>query len=110
MIKVRFVSADGRTTIEALAHPGDTLLSVAQANGLPLEGTCEGAMACSTCHVIVDPAFAEKLPRASAEEDDLLDFAEDVAPTSRLSCQITLTRALDGLTVRLPRAHRNVSA
>ena len=107
-IKVRFVSADGGEVREAQAEAGARLLEVAQAAGQPLEGTCEGQMACSTCHVIVDPQWFARLPRASEEEDDLLDLAANVTRTSRLACQIDLTAALDGLTVRMPGESRDM--
>lgn len=69
---------------------------------MPLEGTCEGQMACSTCHVIVAREWFERLPEASEEEEDMLDLAADVHATSRLSCQILLTEEMDGLEVRIP--------
>ncbi|WIW96667.1 2Fe-2S iron-sulfur cluster-binding protein [Altererythrobacter rubellus] len=81
---------------------GQSLLEVGQALGLPLEGTCEGQMACSTCHVIVDAEWFDKLAEASEEEEDMLDFAAGVRRTSRLSCQIDLTQELDGLSVTVP--------
>ncbi|MDA0820259.1 MAG: 2Fe-2S iron-sulfur cluster-binding protein [Proteobacteria bacterium] len=81
---------------------GQSLLEVGQALALPLEGTCEGQMACSTCHVIVDAKWFDKLAEASEEEEDMLDFAAGVRRTSRLSCQIDLTQALDGLSVTVP--------
>ena len=87
---------------EADAVPGERLLDAAQRAGLPLEGTCDGDMACATCHVQVDPADFPRLPPASAEEEELLDLAYHAARYSRLACQIRLTAALDGLTVRLP--------
>ena len=62
-------------------------------------------MACSTCHVIVDPAWADKLPDASEEEEDMLDLAFDVRPTSRLGCQLTISQDFDGLVVSLPAQH-----
>ena len=99
---VHFVSADGRSVRTVGAEPGLSLLEVAQADGQPLEGTCEGQMACSTCHVIVDPESFARLPRASVEEDDLLDLAAHVTRTSRLACQITLDPELGELTVRMP--------
>ena len=102
MTRVRFVSADGSRVREVDAPAGERLLDVAQADGQPLEGTCEGQMACSTCHVVVDPEDFAKLPRASEEEEDLLDLAMHVTRTSRLSCQIVLTDALETLTVRIP--------
>ena len=75
---------------------------MAQAAGLPLEGTCEGQMACSTCHVIVAGEWFDRLEEASEEEEDMLDLAAGVARTSRLSCQIDLTEEMDGLTVTIP--------
>ena len=69
---------------------------------MPLEGTCEGQMACSTCHVIVARDWFAKLPDASEEEEDMLDLAADIHATSRLSCQIVLTEDLDGLEVQIP--------
>ena len=91
---------DERVSVEG--RVGDHLLGVAQAAGMPLEGTCEGQMACSTCHVIVAREWFGKLARASEDEEDLLDLAAGVRPTSRLSCQIELTAALDGLEVQIP--------
>ena len=100
-MKVEFVTAGGER-VSANAEPGDNLLRVAQAAGLPLEGTCEGQMACSTCHVIVAEEWFERLGDASEEEEDMLDLAAGVARTSRLSCQIDLTPELDGLEIRIP--------
>ena len=102
MTIVRFVSADGRTVVEAEGTPGTRLLDLAQASDQPLEGTCEGAMACSTCHVVVAAADFARLPRASEDEEDMLDFAYGVTRTSRLACQIWLSEALDTLEVRMP--------
>ena len=108
MTLVRFVSADGRHVREVQAPAGERLLDVAQANGQPLEGTCEGQMACSTCHVIVAAEDFEKLPPAGEEEDDLLDLASHVTRTSRLACQIWLDEALQSLTVRIPGGAHNM--
>ena len=108
MTRVRFISADGQKVREVQASAGERLLDVAQADGQPLEGTCEGQMACSTCHVIVDAADFDKLPRASEEEEDLLDLAAHVTRTSRLSCQIFLSEELEFLTVRMPGASHNM--
>jgi ferredoxin len=107
-MKVRFVSADGDSTCEVDGKTGDRLLDLAQANGQPLEGTCEGQMACSTCHVIVAPEDFDKLPPASADEDDLLDLAASVTRTSRLSCQIRLDEDWGSLTVRIPQESRDM--
>jgi ferredoxin len=108
MTLVRFVSADGASVREVDAPAGERLLDVAQADGQPLEGTCEGQMACSTCHVIVAPDDFARLPRATEEEEDLLDLAAHVTRTSRLACQIILTEELERLTVRLPSGAHNM--
>ena len=107
-MKVRFVSADGDAVREVEGKAGDRLLDLGQANGQPLEGTCEGQMACSTCHVIVDAQDFDKLPPASADEDDLLDLAASVTRTSRLSCQIILDENWGSLTVRIPGESRDM--
>ncbi|MAB44642.1 MAG: 2Fe-2S ferredoxin [Sphingomonadaceae bacterium] len=100
-MKIEFVTSNG-DAVSAQAEAGDNLLRVAQAAGLPLEGTCEGQMACSTCHVIVAGEWFDRLEEASEEEEDMLDLAAGVARTSRLSCQIDLTEEMDGLTVTIP--------
>ena len=100
-LSVTFVTASGER-IAVQARDGDRLLEVAQAAGMPLEGTCEAQMACSTCHVIVAPEWFERLPPAVEDEEDMLDLAAQVTRTSRLSCQIVLTPELDGLEVRIP--------
>ena len=107
MVKVCFVTADG-ARVEREAAAGEAMLGVAQAAGLPLEGTCEGQMACSTCHVIVAPEWFDKLPPAHADEEDMLDLATGVARTSRLSCQILLSDELDGIEVRIPGESRDM--
>lgn len=94
--------------MEAEAAPGARLLEVAQAAGMPLEGTCEGQMACSTCHVILPAEWFALLPEASEDEEDMLDLAAGACRTSRLSCQITLTDALDGMEVRIPSESRDM--
>ena len=107
MTLVRFYKADGSLDCEVEAKPGQRLLDVAWAAREPLEGACEGVMACSTCHVIVDPEDFERLPAASDEEEDLLDIAAHVGRTSRLACQILITGEMETLTVRIPAAARN---
>ncbi len=105
-IKVTFITRDkSRLTVEA--EPGDNLLRVAQAAGMPLEGTCEAQMACSTCHVIVGKDWFGKLPEAREEEEDMLDLAADVQVTSRLSCQIDLSPELDGIEIAIPEESHN---
>lgn len=82
---------------------GETLLDIAQDHDLDMEGVCEGSMACATCHVIVDPKWANRLTPPSAEEEDALDMAVGLKPTSRLGCQIKMNNDLDGLIVYLPK-------
>lgn len=107
MVKVRFIAADGAVT-EAAAEVGLSLLEAAQAAGMPLEGTCEGQMACSTCHVVVSGEWFDRLKDASEEEEDMLDLAAGVTRMSRLSCQILLEPELDGLEVRIPPESRDM--
>jgi 2Fe-2S ferredoxin len=107
MVKVVFIERNGSRR-ELTAAADTTLLRLAQAAGLDMEGACEGSMACSTCHVLVEPEWFPRLPAASVAEEDMLDLTYGVARTSRLACQITLTPELDGLTVRLPTATRNM--
>lgn len=106
MPKVIFIERDGAHR-EVQVKAGQTLLDIAHEHGIDIEGACEGAMACSTCHVIVEPDWYERLPEPSEDEEDMLDFASNLAATSRLGCQIEMTDELDGLTVRLPRDVRN---
>ena len=107
MTLVRFFKADGTLDKEVDAVPGQRLLDVAWAAREPIEGACEGVMACSTCHVIVDAEDFAKLPSASEEEEDLLDLAAHATRTSRLACQIILTEDLESLSVRVPPEARN---
>ncbi|WBO21463.1 2Fe-2S iron-sulfur cluster-binding protein [Sphingomonas abietis] len=109
MTRVRFLDAAGDLSAEVEAPAGERLLDVAQAADQPLEGTCEGQMACSTCHVVVAAEDFAQLPPASEMEEDLLDLAAHVTRTSRLACQIWLTDALGSLTVRMPGAARNMT-
>jgi len=108
MTLVRFMGAEGQPVQEVQAAPGDNLLDVAQAAGQPLEGTCEGQMACSTCHVIIAAEDFGMLPRASEDEEDMLDLAAATTRTSRLACQITLTAEMETLTVSIPAEVRNM--
>lgn len=101
MPKVTFVAADG-TRQETDARVGESILALAWRVEAGIEGDCEGAMACSTCHVILEPAAFDSLPPPSEEEDSILDLAPGACETSRLGCQIVLTEAEDGLIVRLP--------
>ena len=107
MFKMTFVLPDG-TAQEVDAPEGLSVLEIAHRNGIDLEGACEGSLACSTCHVIVDKDFYGKLGEASEDEEDMLDLAFGLTHTSRLGCQIVMTEELNGLRVTLPAATRNM--
>ncbi|MCA3260980.1 MAG: ferredoxin family 2Fe-2S iron-sulfur cluster binding protein [Telmatospirillum sp.] len=107
MPKMTFILNDG-TRKEVDAPVGLSVLEIAHRNDVPLEGACEGSLACSTCHIVVDKDDYERLPEASEDEEDMLDLAFGLTHTSRLGCQITITDELDGLTVSLPTATRNM--
>ena len=107
MPKMTFIERDGnRKDVEAPC--GLSVLEIAHRNGVDIEGACEGSLACSTCHVIVDPEWYELLKTASEDEEDMLDLAFGLTQTSRLGCQIIMSEELDGLTVKLPQATRNL--
>ena len=108
MPKMVFISADGEERREVEAPLGLSVMEVAHRHGVDIEGACEGCMACSTCHVIVEPDWFRRLTPASEDEEDMLDLAFGLTKTSRLGCQITITEALDGLVVRLPASTRNL--
>lgn len=107
MPKMTFISPDGKRT-EVEAPIGLSVLEIAHRNNIDLEGACEGSLACSTCHVIVDPEDFDRLSEPKEEEEDMLDLAFGLTHTSRLGCQIIMTEELDGLTVTLPSATRNM--
>ena len=101
MVKVIFILEDGtEKTIET--EEGSSVLEIAHIHDIDLQGACNGACACATCHVIVDEESFKKLPAISQEEEELLDFAFGVAPTSRLACQVKITKELDGIRVKIP--------
>jgi len=107
MPKIIFVETDG-TRREVEAPVGASVLEAARRNDIDIEGACEGSLACSTCHVIVDPEWYDVLQEAGEDEEDMLDLAFGLTRTSRLGCQIIITEELDGLTVQLPGATRNL--
>jgi len=102
-----FIERDG-TRREVDAPLGLSVLEIAHKNRIDIEGACEGSLACSTCHVVVDPEWYELLKEASEDEEDMLDLAFGLTATSRLGCQIIITEELDGLVVRLPTSTRNL--
>ena len=107
MPKMTFIKPGGER-VEVDAPLGLSVLEIAHRNNIDLEGACEGSLACSTCHVIVDPEWYELLKDATEDEEDMLDLAFGLTQTSRLGCQIIMTEELDGLTVTLPSATRNM--
>lgn len=107
MPKMTFIEPDG-TRHEVDAPLGLSVLEIAHRNDLDLEGACEGSLACSTCHVIVDKDWFGRLPEIEEDEEDMLDLAFGLTKTSRLGCQIIMTEDLDGLTVQLPEGSNNM--
>ena len=107
MPKMIFVEPNGAKK-EVEAPVGLSILEIAHNNKIDLEGACEGSLACSTCHVVVDSEWFTKLSEPTEDEEDMLDLAFGLTHTSRLGCQIIMKPELDGLTVRLPEATRNI--
>lgn len=107
MPKMTFILRDG-TAKEVDAPIGLSVLEIAHRNDVDIEGACEGSLACSTCHVVVDKDWYTKLEAASEDEEDMLDLAFGLTATSRLGCQLIITEELDGLTVHLPTETRNL--
>ena len=107
MPKMTFILRDG-TSKEVEAPLGLSILEVAHRNSIDIEGACEGSLACSTCHIIVDKDWYDRLPPAAEDEEDMLDLAFGLTRTSRLGCQIVINEALDGLVVSLPKETRNL--
>lgn len=107
MPKMTFIERNGSAkTVDAPS--GLSVLEIAHRNDIDIEGACEGSLACSTCHVVIDDAWYARLEEASEDEEDMLDLAFGLTKTSRLGCQIILTEDLDGLTVKLPGETRNM--
>ncbi len=102
MTKIIFIKPDGER-VEVDGAEGLSIMEVACANGIEIEAACEGSMACATCHLICDEAWFDKLEPKSEDEEDMLDLAFSVEPTSRLSCQIRVTPELDGIIFRVPK-------
>jgi len=107
MPKITFIEPNG-VSREVDAPVGKSVLDIAQANDFDVEGACEGSLACSTCHIIVDPDWYGRLRPAEEEETDMLDLAYGLTPTSRLSCQLLMSEELDGLVITLPSETHNL--
>ncbi len=107
MPKINFVTAQG-DIVTVDAPVGLSILEIAHRNNVDLEGACEGSLACSTCHVIIDQEWFDLLQEPTEDEEDMLDLAFGLTHTSRLGCQIRMTDELDGITVKVPTGTRNV--
>ncbi|MFQ5467492.1 MAG: ferredoxin family 2Fe-2S iron-sulfur cluster binding protein [Kiloniellaceae bacterium] len=107
MPKMVFIESDG-TRREVEAPLGLSVLEIAHRNDIDIEGACDGSLACSTCHVIVDRDWYARLKAPTEDEEDMLDLAFELTATSRLGCQIVISEELDGLIVRLPKETRNM--
>ncbi len=102
MVKITYIEHDGKQHVVDVGI-GLTVMEGARDNNIPgIDADCGGACACSTCHVYVDPAWADKLPKKDAMEEDMLDFAYEPNERSRLTCQVKVTPDLDGLVVQMP--------
>lgn len=106
MVKVIFKTAEETTEVEVAE--GTTILEAAHSNGVSLEGACEGSLACSTCHVVLEQEAYDKLEAASEDEEDMLDLAFGLTSTSRLGCQVPITADLEGATFTIPNGNRNI--
>lgn len=107
MPKLTFIEKDG-THKQVDAPLGLSVMEIAHRFDVDIEGACEGSLACATCHVVVDEAWYDKLGTPSEDEEDMLDLAFGLTPTSRLGCQIVMTEELDGLVVELPKEVNNM--
>ncbi|KAH3661382.1 hypothetical protein OGAPHI_006789 [Ogataea philodendri] len=106
-LHITFITKDGAQKTFEVAE-GDSILDIAQANHIDMEGACGGSCACSTCHVIVDPEYYDSIPEPDDDENDMLDLAFGLTETSRLGCQVHMTKELDGVRVALPAMTRNL--
>ncbi|BBB56790.1 MAG: 2Fe-2S ferredoxin [Alphaproteobacteria bacterium] len=107
--KIKIIFIENNKEIEVEASVGLSVLEVAHENNIDLEGACEGSLACATCHVILEEKIYNILEQPAEAEEDMLDLAFGLTHTSRLGCQIILTKELNGMRVRVPSATRNIS-
>lgn len=108
-LKITFITKDGKQLTYEVAE-GDNILDIAQAHNLDMEGACGGSCACSTCHIIVDPEYYDEIPEPDDDENDMLDLAFGLTETSRLGCQVKMSKELDGIRVALPAMTRNLQS
>ncbi|KAH7725469.1 Protein Y73F8A.27 [Aphelenchoides avenae] len=106
VVQITYITRDG-TARNVRAKVGDNVMYLAHRHNIEIEGACEASLACCTCHVYVEEEYFDKLPEPKEEEEDMLDLAPLLKPNSRLSCQIVLTKDLDGIRVTLPKITRN---
>jgi ferredoxin len=108
-LKITIIDKDGDAHVLD-AKAGDNILALCQTHDIEMEGACEGSCCCSTCHVIVQSEHFDAIPEATDDEDDMLDQAFGLTETSRLGCQVEMSKALDGIVVRLPQMTKNLQA
>tara|TARA_Y200000002_G_scaffold104531_1_gene85227 strand:- start:15 stop:347 length:333 start_codon:yes stop_codon:yes gene_type:complete len=108
MAKLIFIESNGKEKVVE-AEIGLSILEIAHKNHIDLEGACEGSLACSTCHIILEEKDFDKLDEPTEEEEDMLDLAHGLTHTSRLGCQIIMTEDLDGLKIKVPSGTRNIN-
>ncbi len=108
MVKLIFIESNGKEKVVD-AEIGLSILEIAHKNHIDLEGACEGSLACSTCHIILEEKDFDKLDEPTEEEEDMLDLAHGLTHTSRLGCQIIMTEDLDGLKIKVPSGTRNMN-
>lgn len=108
-LKVTFITKDGAQKTFEVAE-GDNVMDIAQAYNLDMEGACGGSCACSTCHIIIDPEYYDAIPEPDDDENDMLDLAFGLTETSRLGCQVKMTKELDGVRIALPAMTRNLQS
>nr|XP_054764323.1 adrenodoxin-like protein 1, mitochondrial [Lytechinus pictus] len=106
IVNITYVTKDDER-IEVKGKVGDNVMYLAHRYGIEIEGACEASLACCTCHVILPDSYYDMLPESTEEEEDMLDLAPFLTSTSRLSCQIILSKELEGMEVQLPKATRN---
>ena len=107
--KIKVIFLEGEKEIEVEALVGLSILEIAHSNEIDLEGACEGSLACATCHVVLEDKIYNTLEEPEEAEEDMLDLAFGLTHTSRLGCQIILTKELDGMRIKLPSATRNIN-
>ncbi|CAG9572610.1 unnamed protein product [Danaus chrysippus] len=106
VVNVVYIDKDGKKT-NVRGKIGDNVLYLAHRYGIEMEGACEASLACTTCHVYVHEKYLDTLPEPEEKEDDLLDMAPFLKENSRLGCQIVLTKEMEGMELKLPKATRN---